>query len=54
MTDFPLQTTLLMALAGLLIGGAISLWKQDFPRWVPIGIGLSAILSLVAAWAVAQ
>ena len=54
MTDFPLQTTLLMALAGLLIGGAYSLRKQDFPRWVAIGLGLCAVLALVAAWVVAQ
>ncbi|MFC0581455.1 hypothetical protein [Micrococcoides hystricis] len=54
MTDFPLASSLLMALGGLLIGGAYSFWKQDFPRWVSIGFGVCAVLSLVAAWAVAQ
>ncbi len=40
----------LMGVAGLLIGGALSLRGQDFPRWVWIAFLALAGLSLLAAY----
>jgi hypothetical protein len=40
----------LMGVAGLLIGGALSLRGQEFPRWVWIAFLVLAGLSLVAAY----
>ncbi len=39
-----------MGVAGLLIGGALSLRGQDFPRWVWIAFLTLAGLSLLAAY----
>ncbi|SEE55704.1 hypothetical protein SAMN04489740_1738 [Arthrobacter alpinus] len=41
---------LLMALAGLLIGGAYTFYQQKSARWIPIGFALLAVMSLVAAF----
>ncbi|WP_164520354.1 hypothetical protein [Specibacter cremeus] len=41
---------LLMALAGLLIGGAYTFYQQKTPRWIPIGFAFLAVLSLLAAY----
>ncbi|GAA1353529.1 hypothetical protein [Falsarthrobacter nasiphocae] len=43
---------LLMALAGVLLGGAYSLRQQGLPRWTWICMLLLAGLSLVAAYLV--
>jgi hypothetical protein len=40
----------LMGVAGLLIGGALSLRGQEFPRWVWIAFLVLASLSLLAAY----
>ncbi|MFC7402836.1 hypothetical protein [Citricoccus sp. GCM10030269] len=44
----PYWTTLLIALGGLLLGGAWSLRKQEFPLWTQIGFVLCAVLAVVA------
>ncbi|HEY8294708.1 MAG TPA: hypothetical protein VIG41_05170 [Micrococcaceae bacterium] len=41
---------LLMALGGLLIGGAITFWQQKTARWVPVAFMVLAAMSLVAAY----
>ncbi|WP_181419826.1 hypothetical protein [Arthrobacter psychrolactophilus] len=41
---------LLMALAGLLIGGAYTFFQQKSARWIPISFAVLAIMSLVAAY----
>ena len=41
---------LLMALGGLLIGGAYTFYQQNTPRWIPISFCVCAALSLVAAY----
>ncbi|MGO2540344.1 hypothetical protein ACT3TS_00105 [Specibacter sp. AOP5-B1-6] len=41
---------LLMALAGLLIGGAYTFYQQKTARWIPISFALLAVMSLVAAY----
>lgn len=41
---------LLMALAGLLIGGAYTFYQQKTARWVPIGFIVVAVMALVAAY----
>ncbi|WP_204247114.1 hypothetical protein [Arthrobacter alpinus] len=41
---------LLMALAGLLIGGAYTFYQQKSARWIPISFALLAVMSLVAAF----
>jgi hypothetical protein len=41
---------LLMALAGLLIGGAYTFFQQKSARWIPISFALLAVMSLVAAY----
>lgn len=41
---------LLMALAGLLIGGAYTFFQQKTARWIPISFALLAVMSLVAAY----
>lgn len=41
---------LLMALAGLLIGGAYTFYQQKTPRWIPIGFIVVAVMALVAAY----
>jgi predicted membrane channel-forming protein YqfA (hemolysin III family) len=41
---------LLMGLAGLLIGGALSFRQQKSPRWVQIVFYVLAAMSLLAAY----
>ncbi|MDQ0279636.1 hypothetical protein QO003_003939 [Arthrobacter silviterrae] len=41
---------LLMALAGLLIGGAYTFYQQKTPRWIPICFAILAMMSLLAAY----
>ena len=41
---------LLMALAGLLIGGAYTFFQQKSARWIPISLSVLAVMSLVAAY----
>ncbi len=41
---------LLMALAGLLIGGAYTFFQQKSARWIPISFAVLAVMSLVAAY----
>lgn len=41
---------LLMALAGLLIGGSYTFYQQKTARWIPISFALLAVMSLVAAY----
>ncbi|WP_309073612.1 hypothetical protein [Paenarthrobacter sp.] len=43
-------SVLLMALAGLLIGGGISFHQQKKPRWVSICFYVLAGMSLLAAY----
>lgn len=40
---------LLLALAGLLVGGVISLWQQKTPRWIPVALAVLALMSLIGA-----
>ncbi|HET6241108.1 MAG TPA: hypothetical protein VFD99_03860 [Arthrobacter sp.] len=40
----------LMGLAGLLVGGALSFRQQKSPRWIPIVFYILAGLSLLAAY----
>lgn len=39
---------LLLALAGFLLGGAITLWKST--RWLSISLGVCAALAVAAAF----
>ena len=41
---------LLMGLAGLLVGGALSFRQQKSPRWVQIVFYILAVMALVAAY----
>ena len=41
---------LLMALAGLLVGGALSFRQQGKPLWIQIGFCVLAAMSLLAAY----
>jgi 4-hydroxybenzoate polyprenyltransferase len=50
----PYWTTLLIALGGLLLGGAWSLRKQDFPLWTQIGFVVCAVMAIVAGILLAQ
>lgn len=45
-------SVLLMALGGILVGGAFSLHKQGASRLWVVVVAVLAALSLVAAWAV--
>lgn len=45
-----MYSLLLMALAGLLIGGAYTFYQQKTPRWIPISFAALAALSLIAAY----
>ncbi len=46
----PYWTTLLIALGGLLLGGAYSLRKQEFPVWLQIGFVVCAVMAIVAGF----
>ncbi|MEO9246694.1 hypothetical protein ABDK96_03270 [Citricoccus nitrophenolicus] len=50
----PYWTTLLIALGGLLLGGAYSLRKQEFPLWLQIGFVVCAGLAILAGILLAQ
>lgn len=39
-----------MGLAGLLIGGAVSFHRQEFPKFLVISFGVLAAMALVAAY----
>lgn len=41
---------LLMGLAGLLVGGALSFRQQRKPLWIQIGFCVLAVMSLLAAY----
>lgn len=43
-------SVLLMGLAGLLVGGAISFHQQKKPRWVSVSFAALAVMSLAAAY----
>ena len=43
-------SVVLMGLAGLLIGGALSFRQQQKPLWTQIGFGVLAAMSLLAAY----
>ncbi|WP_172804235.1 hypothetical protein [Arthrobacter sp. QXT-31] len=43
-------SVLLMALAGLLVGGALSFRQQRRPLWIQIGFCVLAAMSLLAAY----
>ncbi|MHC6593542.1 hypothetical protein [Arthrobacter sp. C152] len=43
-------SVLLMGLAGLLIGGAISFRQQRKPRWTQVAFSVLAAMSLLAAY----
>lgn len=45
-----MYSLLLMALAGLLIGGAYTFYHQKTPRWIPISFAALAAMSLIAAY----
>ncbi|MCQ9165683.1 MULTISPECIES: hypothetical protein [unclassified Arthrobacter] len=45
-----MYSLLLMALGGLLIGGAYTFYQQKTPRWLPICFVILAAMSLVAAY----
>lgn len=45
-----MYSLLLMALAGLLIGGAYTFYQQKTPRWIPISFAALAAMSLIAAY----
>lgn len=44
----PYWTTLLIGLGGLLLGGAYSLRKQEFPLWLQIAFVVCAGLAILA------
>jgi hypothetical protein len=43
-------SVVLMGLAGLLVGGALSFKQQKAPRWLPIAFLVLAGMSLLAAY----
>lgn len=43
-------SVVLMGLAGLLIGGAVSFRQQKKPLWTQIGFGVLAAMALLAAY----
>ena len=43
-------SVLLLALAGLLVGGALSFRQQRKPLWIQIGFCVLAAMSLLAAY----
>lgn len=45
-----MYSLLLMALAGLLIGGAYTFYQQKTARWIPISFAALAAMSLIAAY----
>ncbi|MDD0857428.1 hypothetical protein NHF46_05880 [Arthrobacter alpinus] len=45
-----MYSLLLMALAGLLIGGCYTFYQQKAARWIPICFAALAAMSLVAAY----
>ena len=45
-----MYSLLLMALAGLLIGGAYTFHQQKTARWIPVSFVFLAVMSLLAAY----
>ena len=50
----PFWSTLLIALGGLLIGGAWSLRQQKAPVWLQVGFLVSAALAIIAGFVTAS
>lgn len=46
----PFWSTLLIALGGLLIGGAWSLRQQQAPVWLQVGFLACAVLAIIAGF----
>ncbi|WP_170133237.1 hypothetical protein [Arthrobacter livingstonensis] len=45
-----MYSLLLMALGGLLLGGAYTFYQQKTARWIPISFVFLAVMSLIAAY----
>ncbi len=50
----PVWSTLLIALGGLLIGGAWSLRQQKAPAWLQVGFLVCAALAIIAGFVTAS
>lgn len=46
----PWWSTLLLALGGILLGGAWSLHRQQAPVWVRIAFVILAVMAIIAAF----
>ena len=49
-----MYSLLLMALAGVLIGGTYTFYQQKTARWIPICSAALAVMSLIAAYLFTQ
>lgn len=49
-----MYSLLLMALAGLLIGGAYTFHQQKTARWIPVSFAALAVMALIAAYLFTQ
>lgn len=46
----PWWTTLLIALGGILLGGAYSTWQNKAPLWLTIGFIITGIMAILAGF----